>query len=310
MNRRFFVQSIGAAGIGALLSACGGSQRADDAAAAPDAPTAAADPSPTFNPVAQVTDAEQVLTVLAATYEQIAGATVPFAFGVRTADDKAVSDADLAVYVVPDGAPPEGPFDARSVDDPTGRDGLYLAELPFDEPGMTSVVVVTGDEQQAGSATIPVATAETSAFPAPGDEAPVVATPTFAAPLGAEQVCTQEPPCDMHEVSLDDALAQGRPVVVQFATPAYCQTAVCGPSVAVLDEVRQQGDWGDTAFIHCEIYADAGQNLLEPITAWNLPSEPWMYTIDAQGRIDSRTDGVLLTLPDQVSRVVSLLQDG
>ena len=133
---------------------------------------------------------------------------------------------------------------------------------------------------------------------------PVVATPTTADPLGARDLCTLDPPCGMHDVSLDEALQSGRPVVVQFATPAYCQTAICGPTVSVLDEVRRSGDWGDVAFIHCEIYADEGQNLLEPVAEWNLPTEPWLYTIDGDGRIVARTDGPVLALPDQVERLV------
>jgi hypothetical protein len=245
-----------------------------------------------------------VLSVTAATYEQLVGDSVPLAFGVLDVAGAPVVDADVQVHVIPLEGEPSGPFPANPVDDPTGRGGLYLADIPLPEPVPTSVVAVTADGR-AGSATIPVATAGSSALPAPGDAAPVVATPTEAAPLGAETICTQDPPCGMHGVSLDDALAEGRPVVLQFATPAYCQTAVCGPSVAVLDEVRQGGDWGDAVFIHCEIYADAGQTLLEPVTesGWGLPSEPWLYTIDASGEIVARSDGPLLTLPDEVRRI-------
>ena len=317
MNRRTFIRAAWTAGAGVLVAACSdagsSSGAAGNAVGTTPAPTGAAEAGAApFDPVSQVTDAEQVLSVLAATFEQIAGEQVPFAFGVRDIDNAPVADEDLSVYVVSVGAAGEegeiqGPFAASLVDDPTGQGGLYLAELPFTDPGMSTVVAVTGDEQRAGSATVPVTTAETSAFPAPSDAAPVVATPTMAAPLAAEQICTQDPPCGMHDVSLDDALQSGRRVVLQFATPAYCQTAVCGPSVAVLDQVRQEQDWGDIAFIHCEIYADAGQTLLDPVAEWNLPSEPWMYTIGADGRIVARTDGALLTLPDQVSDMVSTL---
>ena len=296
-----FLRAVGVASAGAFVTACSGSSSASQSAGVPSAPEAAA----TFDPVGQVTDAEEVLSVTPATFEQLTGAAVPLAFGVLDIDRAPIVDADLQVHVVPLGGEPSGPFPARAVDDPTGRGGLYLAEIPLREPVPTSVVAVTADNR-AGSATIPVATAESSALPAPGETAPVVATPTPSAPLGAEAICTQDPPCGMHEVSLDDALTAGRPVVVQFATPAFCQTAVCGPSVAVLDEVRQSGEWGDTAFIHCEIYADAGQTLLEPVTeeGWGLPSEPWLYTIDSSGTIVGRSDGPLLTLPDQVRRIV------
>lgn len=301
MDRRLFLKLLGGAAAGGLLAGCGG---AGQTAAPGDAPTSAGPTAPAFDPVAQVTDAEQSLSVLAATYEQIAGAEVPFAFGVRDIDAAPVEDPSLAVYVVPLDGEPAGPFAAESVADPLGGGGLYLSRLPFTEPGVVTVVAVAGDGTRAGSASVPVTTPDTSAFPAPTQSAPVVATPTAAEPLGAENLCTLDPPCGMHEISLDEALAQGRPVVLQFATPAYCQTAICGPSVSVLDEVRRSGEWADTAFIHCEIYADAGQNLLEPVSTWNLPTEPWMYTIDGDGQIVARTDGPLLALPEEVTRLV------
>lgn len=259
------------------------------------------------DPVGQVTDAEQVLSVLSGTYEQIASASVPFAFGLRDIDNVAVEDAAPAVYVVAEDGTSSGPFAATGVADATGQGGLYVTELPLEEPGFVSIVAVTEDQQRAGSAIIPVTTAESSSFPAPSQAAPAVATPTTAAPLGAAEICTASPACGMHEISLDDALAAGRPIALQFATPAYCQTAVCGPSVEILDQVRTSGEWGDIAFIHSEIYADAGQTLLDPVAQWNLPSEPWLYTIDAGGRITSRSDGALLTLPNQVDQLVRSL---
>lgn len=296
-----FLRAVGLAGVGAVVAGCaGGDATAESPTTAPSGGTSAL---PTYDPVGAVTDAEDVLSVVAATYEQLAGDAVPFAFGVLDRDNAPVSDAEIQVHVVPVDGEPSGPYPATAAPDPSGRGGLYVAEVPFREAVATSVVAVTTDGR-AGSAAVSVTTPEASAFPAPGQDAPSVATPTAGAPLGADQLCTADPQCGMHEVSLDEALAAGRPIVLEFATPAYCQTAFCGPSVDVLDEVRRGGQWGDVAFIHCEIYADAGQTLLDPVTAWNLPSEPWIYTIDAAGTIVQRTDGPLLTLPEHVERIV------
>jgi hypothetical protein len=92
--------------------------------------------------------------------------------------------------------------------------------------------------------------------------------------------------------------------MLEFATPAFCMTAVCGPSVEVLDEVRTTRDWGDVAFIHMEIYSDAGQTLAEPVKEWGLPSEPWLFAIGPEGVIQARLDGPLLTLPDHLSTMI------
>jgi hypothetical protein len=98
----------------------------------------------------------------------------------------------------------------------------------------------------------------------------------------------------MHDVSLDEALADGRPIMLMFATPAYCQTAVCGPAVDTLQEIADSRDWGDVAFIHAEIFTDAGITVAEHVRAWELPSEPWLFSIDGDGEIVRRLDGPMI----------------
>ena len=44
-----------------------------------------------------------------------------------------------------------------------------------------------------------------------------------------DPLCTQDPQCPLHSVSLDQVLGSGKPVAVMFATPARCQTQYCGP---------------------------------------------------------------------------------
>lgn len=107
----------------------------------------------------------------------------------------------------------------------------------------------------------------------------------------------------MHDVSLEQAVAEGRPVVLLFATPAYCQTAMCGPAVSNLDEIRGEQDWGDVAFIHVEIYSDEGQTVTQPVQEWGLPSEPWLFTIDREGTIVDRLDSVLI--PDEMREMAT-----
>ena len=136
---------------------------------------------------------------------------------------------------------------------------------------------------------------EASQAPVPGKPAKAIATPTPAKPLSYSRICTQDPPCGMHEVSLDEALKSERPVMLIFATPEFCQTVVCGPAVATVDEIRTGGEWGETAWIHCEIYTDQGETLGKPVEQWGLPTEPWLFSIDATGAIAERLDGPMVT---------------
>ena len=302
MDRRTFLRLTAGAGAAGLLAACGGGSPASPTPSS----SAAAGATTTPGAVAKVApDAAPVLSVISASFEQLTGRR-PFAFGIVGEDNVPVTDAAVELWAVPENGEPAGPFPTQFHDVPGQPLGLYVTEVELTQEGVVSFVAVTEDGR-AGSDAIQVASPETSQLPAPGTKAIKVATPTKKKDLGFEKICTLDPPCGMHQVSLDQALADGRPIALAFATPAFCETAVCGPSVGVLEEVRKQGGWGDVVFIHSEIYSDAGQTLGKPVEQWNLPSEPWLFTIGADGVIEDRTDGPLMTLPDQVAELLKAI---
>jgi hypothetical protein len=272
MDRRTFVKSVllaaGVSGAGGVLAACGRGQEG----------IPSGDPS---------------LNVVSASFEILTGQGRRFAFGVSDFNNVPVKDRALEVYVTDlEGEVLSGPHSTQFYDEGGAALGLYVAQIDVVEPGPVLIAAVDGD--QFGHATINVVRPEDSQLPVPDGDAIVVPTPTVEDEMGLTELCTQQPDCGMHEVSLDAAVADSRPVVLMFATPAYCQTAVCGPAVNVLDEVRQAGDWDDAAFIHVEIFSDAGQTLTEPVEQWGLPSEPWLFTIGPEGTIVDRLDGPMI----------------
>jgi hypothetical protein len=304
LSRRLFLRQLAVAGAGGVLAACSGSSSSSSQASADPAASTPSDPgAAAIRAVAP--DATADLAVVAATYEQLIDQPSPFVFGLFTLEQEPIDDASAELYAVAATGEPLGPWPAT----PSGADvppgGLYTAPVEFSSTGLHEMVVVTSDGR-AGVAAVEVRDAASSVLPAPGEQAQAVATPTTAAPLGYDRVCTRSPePCGMHEVSLDEALAGDAPVVLLFATPAFCQTAVCGPTVDVVEQVRRGFD--DVTFIHCEIFADAGETLGDPVVAWDLPTEPWMFVIDTGGTIVRRADGPLLVVPDEVR---SLITDG
>jgi hypothetical protein len=243
------------------------------------------------------------LAVVAANFEYLVDQANPLVFGLFTIEQEPIEGATAQVYAIPpDGGDPLGPWDAvpAEVDVPPG--GLYLSDPGFSTTGVHQVVVAT-DDGRAGTVALDVRDASSSQLPAPSEQAPAVPTPTEGSPLGYETLCTQTPePCGMHEVSLDEALRGDQPVVVLFATPAFCQTAVCGPTVEVLEEIRTE--YRDVTFIHCEIFSDAGTTVGDPVAAWELPTEPWLFTIDPAGTIVRRADGPLLVVADEVRSLI------
>lgn len=296
MDRRAFLRAAAVAGLGGVLAAC--------AREGPGRPAQNVE-GQEFDPTASVApEAREELSVVSGSFEQLVGDGRPFGFGIIDADNEPLTAASVEVWVVPvSGGEPAGPFATTFHEVPGQARGIYTAAIDIAVAGPTSFVAVT-DDGRAGADTVQVATPDTSQLPAPTHDAIAVPTPTTADPMGMERVCTLTPPCGMHEIGLAQALAEGRPIVLEFATPAYCQTAVCGPSVEVLDEVRVSRDWGEAAFIHVEIYRDAGQTIAEPVERWGLPSEPWLFAIGADGIIQDRMDGPLLTVPDHVAGMI------
>src|SRR5207245_3927905 len=88
-----------------------------------------------------------------------------------------------------------------------------------------------------------------------------VDTATTADPHGVQLVCTRDPACPLHDVTLRAALAGGTPVAFLVATPKFCQTAKIGPVLDVL--LKQKDQFPQIKMLHAEVYpseADAQPN--------------------------------------------------
>ena len=105
------------------------------------------------------------------------------------------------------------------------------------------------------------------------------------------QIDTRDAAVDMHDVDFADVVGK-KPIVLLFATPRLCQSRVCGPVVDIAEEVKsERGD--DADFIHMEIYKDneIDQGCRPQVRAWQLPTEPWVFTIDRRGKVAARLEG-------------------
>jgi hypothetical protein len=124
-----------------------------------------------------------------------------------------------------------------------------------------------------------------------GSKAKPLATPVATSPAGRKKICTREPACPLHEISLDDALAAGRPTVVNFGTPLLCTSQICGP---VVDEQMVVADklGAKASFVHVEIYPS--RNTGKPVralTEYGFSTEPWLLVVDRDGVIRARYEG-------------------
>jgi hypothetical protein len=181
---------------------------------------------------------------------------------------------------------------AASEEDPFAA--VYAARVPFERKGNYSVLTVTrsGNTMLAAPAQIQVRTKKADPVPDVGEAAPRVATDTVESASGnVESIDTRVPPSDMHEESFDE-LVGSEPVALLFATPQLCQSRVCGPVVDVALQLKSR--YGDRMkFIHQEVYVDNDPNkgLREPLQAFKVPTEPWLFVVGADGKITARLEG-------------------
>jgi hypothetical protein len=80
--------------------------------------------------------------------------------------------------------------------------------------------------------------------------------------------------------------------VLLFATPALCQSRICGPVTDVTEQVKSEFE-GDADFIHMEIYNDNDlkKGSRPQFRAWKLRKEPVLFTIGRDGRVMDRVQG-------------------
>lgn len=304
------------------LAACGGNDDDDTAKTNSDpAGTTAAAPGKAFPKADGTKDEDTLLRSLdgqgqsytfAPAFSQLAPRTDRVSGLLLDPGGDVIDGVEVAFYTArSNGTKVRGPFVARvepfgirpqfisaqtSQDPDTRKD--YLAATLTDLPtsGKVKLLVVgrgkDGKLRPADASSVPVSPAK--APPEPGDQAISVATLTGEDVRGDySKISTREPPAkDLQKESLDDVLGK-KPVVVAFATPALCQSRVCGPSVDVLEQIRSDVPEDDVAMIHQEIYVDNDPNkgLRPQVTKYRLLSEPWTYVIDASGKVSSRFEG-------------------
>lgn len=278
-SRRSFLLGSGAA---ALLAACGGDDGEGGAAA-----TTTTSAGPGSAPVLGV--AFDVNGVLVSGIEQRAPFLLyePTGGLIRFAD----APAELTFEIAPEGGEPLPPVTVARHGEDVDR-AYWPLVTTFESTGLH--VVRVDVDGAALEQPVNVNRPAEVTVPQVDQPLPSAPTPTVADPLGVQTICTQEPPCPLHEVSLADAVAAGRPVAVLVSTPAYCQVAICGPVLELL--VGAAPAHPDVAVVHLEVYPN-GEPTAESISpvvtsTLGLTYEPALFVADAAGTLTARLDNI------------------
>ncbi len=143
--------------------------------------------------------------------------------------------------------------------------------------------------------------------PAIGQAAPLSDSPTGDSAAEVARISTDPHPyLAAYDKTVAESVTSGKPSLVFFATPAFCRTGFCGPTVELVKSVVREYE-GAIEFVNVEPYAlqvtdnglqplldEAGQ--LQPVQAaldYGIPVEPYLFVVDAQGKIFAKFEGIV-----------------
>lgn len=187
----------------------------------------------------------------------------------------------LGPHSHPGGAEPHDHLDATD---------LYVGTVDLPKPGRYWMVIQPEGKEIQGIGSLEVR--EQTITPPVGSKAIPSDNPTLADAPAPEITTASPPDTELLRYSIADSLQARKPFVVVFATPKFCQSRTCGPTVEVVQKVEKEIGPA-VRFIHVEIYKDndpqKGTNRW--VNEWRLPTEPWVFLVDANGVIRAKFEG-------------------
>jgi hypothetical protein len=178
--------------------------------------------------------------------------------------------------------------------------GMYIVDVDLLEAGTFGAEFTTaapGSAPETVRMTFEVH--DTSPTVAVGEQAPASDTPTLDDVGGdVTRISTDsEAVPDFYTTSVADALANHEPFVLVFATPKFCTSAQCGPTLDRIKPIAAQHP--EVTFINVEPYqlqvvdgqlqplldANGSLQAAEVTDLWGLLTEPWIFAVDDAGTV-------------------------
>ncbi|HEY7495240.1 MAG TPA: thioredoxin family protein, partial [Candidatus Tectomicrobia bacterium] len=172
--------------------------------------------------------------------------------------------------------------------------GIYVTQINFERSGLWGFEVLARQgDGPVEVARFTVNVLEAPRTPMPGTPAPRSHNLIASDVQDIQQIDTSAPPDPrLHQVRIADAIDQGKPQVIVFATPQFCTSRICGPVVDVVRTLLPAYS-EQVVFTHQEIWQDAAAHAFFPtVVEWGLQTEPWIFIVDGQGIIRARFEGL------------------
>jgi hypothetical protein len=319
-----------------LLAACAGSIATSPAPQSPDAPVVAvASPAPSGDatcntdtlpgwPAAGQISTSGIIPVLASSQKVVGKSRLVFSLIDQSNQPVASPDIHLQMAFYDLCASPTVPTETLT---PTfawgivGQRGFYIVTPDLTEAGTWGVAVTATDASgKQATARLQFSVSATGTTPPIGALAPSVRTPILSDVGGDVRKISSDPNPDpaLYVQSVDQALAAHEPFVLAFATPAFCTSAECGPT---LDMVKATVKAYPILAINVEPYELTWTNgRLQPVLqngafvpvpatdAYGIPSEPWIFVIGASGRVVASYEAV--AAPGELAAAITAAKAG
>jgi hypothetical protein len=177
--------------------------------------------------------------------------------------------------------------------------GVYQADdVRFDAPGVWEADVSFTLGGTALHLSTQFQVKAQPALPAPGQEAFHTQNLTMASKVDPQAIDSRAidgakvPDPELHQHTIAQAIAAGKPALVLFSTPVYCQSQFCGPSTDALEQIATAHP-NEAYYIHIEIWGDYAKGQINAAAKQWLYrngdlTEPWLFLIGPDGKIVQR----------------------
>jgi hypothetical protein len=238
-----------------------------------------------------------------------------FLYGALDAEQRPLASADrrsrVSIYALErDPATPVATVDAVYLESSPGR-GLYRALLEFDCVGEWGAEIALAAADDADGPElherVRFSVQGLGSVPGIGQPAPRSETLTADTPAELAGISTDpQPYAQAHDTTVAEAVTSGQPALVFFATPAFCQSGACGPTVELVKRVaREHEDAVDLVIVEPYELHETEHGLqpaldeegrLQPVAAaleYGILVEPYLFVVDAAGDVFARFEVVV-----------------
>ena len=262
-----------------------------------------------FDPYAGA-DQRLIIGLLANDGRTLAFGQVNFAIGYAGTKERPLKQVTATQHIaapylpIPDGQPPSGDTSTSRLVRPSKSRGVYGGTVRFDKPGLWRVQIKGRNGSQPFSAQTVFEVAAAPQVTPIGEPAPRSTNPLPGAPGTALRAIDSRadgpsvPDPELHQISVADAIASGKPLLVVVSTPTYCVSQFCGPITDNIQKLARQ--YGDRMnFVHLEVWRSfRTQQFNDAAAEWvrrrdnKDANEPWVFVVDRSGTVVERFDNV------------------